>query len=64
MHRISKDRLPEMLKTKLSFHIVKKTILDNEHQTLVEILKGLNLMVKLYQNGLCVHLPIYAVFPT
>jgi len=63
MHRVPKHGwVREMCKVKLLGHIFEELILDDQDKFLIDMLKGINFVMHLNQNGLCRHFPIHAVW--
>ena len=48
-----------MVEIKLLLHILEQSVLDDKYKFSVYVLESPYLMMKLNQDGLCRHLPIY-----
>src|SRR4030042_860239 len=61
MHRVALASFSEMCELELLTKIVEQEVLNHKNKVFVDGLEGLNLVVQLYQDGLCGHLPVHAV---
>ncbi|MBT9156998.1 MAG: hypothetical protein DDT37_02003 [Firmicutes bacterium] len=60
LHGIAITLTLDIVKGKLSAHVLKQTILQNEHESLGEVFERGDLVIELQQDRFRCHLPVHA----